>query len=184
MKFRILILLLAILVCFGGCKNQEPQATVYTEPTLPSFDDTVTPQTHLDSAIEGLHGKQLSASYGSGLEENLTMTTTENMDDLRELVPNKDLIAQFSQLGMMVSPSNKGTFQYQLMSLTPAEMCNLLCGRDLTEEEQEALSAYPDAIGTMVIGVDKDGVFQSLKAELPLSESTWMLEIQITPQNP
>lgn len=180
MKLRYLLLVLTLMLCFTGCQEELPQDPTYPEPTLPSFDESIAPKNHLQTAMDALKGKEYSASWGYGMEQPLKLTSTDNMDDLRKLVPNPDFLSQFNNMRMMIVPSNTGTFSYQVLELTPEALCQLLCGRDLTVEEQQTLAAYPDAMGTVALDVDENGVFCGLRVELPLSEATWILKIQIT----
>ena len=179
MKLRILLLTMVLLVCLNGCKVESPQHTEPTEPTLPTFDNTTTPKEQLQSAIDKLKGKKITVSYGMGLDEPQP-TTTQDLAVLQELVSNEDFLEDFCNLGLMAIPSNKGTFCYQVTNLTPEQICQLLCDRSLTAEEQQKLSNYPDAMGTVGIYVDAEGVFQSLKVDVPLTDSNWMLIINIT----
>lgn len=184
MMKRLLILVAAAMLVLTACDEQAaPAAPTYTAPTLPSFDETLTPEQHLSAATERLQGlDRFTVSYGSGWQEELILTTgsgEEAYTALRQLVPNEDLIDQFCAMGMMVSPSNDGTFLYQSGTLTLEEVCQLVCGRSLTEKEQTAAAAYPEVEATVRIGVDADRIFQSLQVDIPLDEATWTLQITI-----
>ncbi len=179
MKLQIFLLTMVLLVCLNGCQDKTPQPTEPTEPTLPTFDDTATPKDQLQSAFDKLKGKKTTVSYGMGLEEP-KLTATQDMEEIRDLVPNEDFLEDFCNLGLMAIPSNKGTFCYQVTNLTPEQICQLLCDRSLTAEEQQELTDYPDAMGTIGIYVDAEGVFQSLKVDISLTDSNWILILNIT----
>ena len=184
MKKRIAIFAVAAMLALSGCDEQAaPTSPTYTAPTLPDFDQELTPEQHLNAAMEQLEAlDSFSVSYGSGWKDDLTLTTgsgEEAYAALRQLVPNEDLIAQFSAGGMMVSPSNTGSFLYQSGTLTLEETCQLICGRAPTEEELAAVSGYSEVIGTIRIGLDADLIFQSLQVDITLDDTLWTLQITI-----
>lgn len=177
---RWYVLAAAVLLCLTACndRSNEPSKPVWTEPTLPQIDQTQPPQQLLRSAIAGLDGKELTYFYGCGWQKEWTMTQG-TAEDFRSLVPNQELIAQFCALPMMAIPSKDGTICYQATELSPEQVCQLVCDRSLTSEEQQSLSAYPDAEGTVQISVDEKGVFRFLQVDILLHSEVWRLKLQV-----
>ena len=175
MKLRYLFIAVMLALCLSGC-SQETVEIGYTEPTLPSLNETQTPNQLLQAAIDKLAGQDVSLSYGMGWQEELTLSPADR-EDLP--VSNEDFIGQFCQLPLTVSPSKDGTFCFQVTELTPEQLSQLLRGEALTHQQQQQLSAYPDAEGTVKIGVDAKGAFQYLQVDVLLSERIWTLQISV-----
>ena len=184
MKKVIFILALAMALALSGCTEEVTvTAPTYTAPTLPDFDQSLSPEEHLFAAMDQLYAlDSFTVTYGSGWKDKLTLTTGSGEDTfaaLRELVPNEDFISHFSAGSMTVSPSNTGSFLYQSGSLTAEEVCKLICNRSLTEQELAALENYTEVTGQIRIGLDADRCFQLLEVDLTLGDAHWLLQIQI-----
>ena len=180
---RILILILTAVLCLTGCANNVPTQPTdgYTAPTLPQFDQSQSPEYHLQSIFDALKGKTFTIHHGADWEKDLNMTPCDTKT-LRQLIPNDNLAADFCKKSMMVVPSNDGSFSYQLTDLSVEEACALICARPLTEAEQSTLSGYTDAAADLTISTDTDRVFQELKLTVTLNQTPWTLRITITVQ--
>lgn len=183
MMKRLLVLALALALALGlcGCGKEQsiPTESSHTEPTLPDFNQSLSPEQHLQAAIEALEDVPFTAVCGSGWHEDITLTAGDE-DTLRQLIPNRGFLSDFCAMGMMVVPSNDGTFRYEVTMLSVGEVCRLVCGRDLTPEEEATLSGYTDAMGSVAIYLDEDRAFQALEVDVTLDDSLWTLQIQIT----
>ncbi len=186
MKKRLIVFIAVLTVALAGCRTQSaaPTEPTYTIPTLPNFDETLTPRDHLEAAISSLKDRgDFTVQYGSGWKDSLSLSTGGGnaFPELRKLIPNEDFVKDFCGMGMMVVPSNDGTFRYEVTGLTLDEVCQLICGRDLTAEEQSIVSAYSQIDCSVEIGVDEERIFQSLRMDIQLDSSLWTLQILIHP---
>ena len=186
MKKRLFILMMVLLFALAGCGAQHstPSKPESTIPTLPDFDETLSPRGHLEAALGALKDSgDFTVQYGAGWEDSLTLSggSKDAFPELRKLIPNEDFLADFCDMRMMVVPSNDGTFRYEVTDLTLDQVCQLICGRDLTAEERSTASAYSQIDCSVEIGVDEERIFQSLRMDIQLDSSLWTLQILIHP---
>ncbi len=182
---KLILLITAALTLFTGCADPAAVLDVptYTAPTLPELDQSLSPDQLLTTAVGRLQTlDSFAVSYGSGWQKDLVLTngTGETaFANLRQLVPNEAFIEDFCAMGMVVSPSNDGSFCYQLPSLTLEQVCQLLCGRPLTEAELSTVSNYTEVVGAIRIDVDPIQIFQALEVDIALDDAHWFLQIRI-----
>ncbi len=121
---KIILLLIPLLLLLSGCGEEPEDPTpTYTAPTLPSFDETRSPQQQLTDAVSALEtARSYRVSFGTG-EDLQTQTVTPPMDDalrtkLKALIPNEDFLAELSRQNITFSPSNTGSFKVVLSGLS------------------------------------------------------------------
>ena len=224
MVFRRILPILALMLLLCACApTQSDLPPLASQPTLPQFDQELTPRQQLDAAVRKTEAAQSFTliygqiqAQGEQVQEQLTVqqvaadpkggyvslleTATEKVfhsggtchrldttcdpaaysqqpsdgeeifDPVYAVIPRSGILDRFCDRRLMVSPSNDGSFTYQITDLTAQELYRLIHG----ELQQQIPQDYDRAIGTATVEVDPEGCLTQLRFDLmlPSAEDT------------
>jgi hypothetical protein len=203
MMKKFAILLVGLLLT--GCAREPiPTYPLASQPTLPSFSQTLSPLEQLQQAQEAVRAAgSFQIAFPGGVQQVIlgeqSLLETEDykllydasgcyrMDlhgenpqwelqehqgtigeadifaTLRALIPNENLLGDLCKQSLIVSPSNDGSFRYQLTQLTLEELYTLVHGVAPGEE-------LPEGVGAACVTVDSQGYLSQIRFDAHLAE--------------
>lgn len=114
------------------------------------------------------------------IESDTPYTQSQIFQDVYALFPDDGLLERFCAQPLTASPSNDGSFCYQLTELSVTEIFTLIYG---TQPENALLEDGKTGIGTVSLTVDPEGYFSQLLILVYVSDTTHALQLSLTDLN-
>lgn len=111
------------------------------------------------------------------IESDTPYTQAQIFQDVSALFPDDGLLERFCAQPLTASPSNDGSFCYQLTELSVSQIYTLIHG---TEPENTLLEDDQTGIGTVSLTVDPEGYFSQLLIQVYVSDTTHTLQLSLT----
>lgn len=188
-KYLCILAVMCLMFSASGCKTAQPQPQEQPYPTLPDFQEDMTPLQQLTAAIEKTRGQgEYEVRYGTNtvrdgqVEENSRLQSVSlqnplDRDDMYEylpLLPQKDgFLEEFCGRSMQVVPSNTGILRFQLADLEWEEAWQMMYDR---EPEGE----FPQERCEIAFEVDAAGCFSGFEIIMTQEEETVKVFLSIT----